>query len=458
LEPDDLLARFGGDEFVILIVQRHATDAAEVVAERVNRALSNPFAVDGYELHVSAGIGIARTHSGDCDSFDQLMAEADAALAESKQRGRGETTVFTPEIQDRLITRLQNENELRRALRNDELILHYQPKFDLRTNEVVGVEALVRWDHPRDGLLGPAAFVPLAEEAGLIETLGSWVLNRAIEQASAWLEAGDVAHPLALSVNVSAGQLAAGEFASDVQAALRQWKWPAQHLVIELTETSLMADCDHALEQLGELEAIGIRIAIDDFGTGYSSLSYLHRFPVEIVKLDRSFVVAIDNSRQGLAVPKAVATIAESLGLISVAEGIETAEQLDVALTRIRLGSRLPSVAAARRRCVRRPPARASTGLIPRALVRAGGHHAVTCYGPGDVAPARGDGPRHGSRRRDTRRVPRLREPARERRADRRTGDGLRGLALRRIRRAGVVANRVRPRRLPADLAPRSSP
>jgi EAL domain-containing protein (putative c-di-GMP-specific phosphodiesterase class I) len=225
---------------------------------------------------------------------------------------------------------LQNENELRRALRNDELILHYQPKFDLRTNEVVGVEALVRWDHPRDGLLGPAAFVPLAEEAGLIETLGSWVLNRAIEQASAWLEAGDFAHPLALSVNVSAGQLAAGEFASDVQAALRQWKWPAQHLVIELTETSLMADCDHALEQLGELEAIGIRIAIDDFGTGYSSLSYLHRFPVEIVKLDRSFVVAIDNSRQGLAVPKAVATIAESLGLISVAEGIETAEQLDV--------------------------------------------------------------------------------------------------------------------------------
>jgi diguanylate cyclase (GGDEF)-like protein/PAS domain S-box-containing protein len=331
LEPEDVLARFGGDEFVILIVQRHATDAAEVVAERVNRALRNPFAVDGYELHVSAGIGIARTHSGDCDSFDQLMAEADAALAESKQRGLGETTVFTPEIQDRLITRLQNENELRRALREDELVLHYQPKFDLRTDAVVGVEALARWRHPREGLLLPATFIPLAEEAGLIETLGAWVLRTAVEQARAWLDAGDLQHPFALSVNVSAGQLAGGDFAADVQKVLQRSRWPADCLVIELTETSLMADCEHAREQLARLEDIGIKIAIDDFGTGYSSLSYLHRFPVEIVKLDRSFVVAIDQSQQGLAVPKAVATIAESLGLTSVAEGIETAEQLEVA-------------------------------------------------------------------------------------------------------------------------------
>jgi diguanylate cyclase (GGDEF)-like protein/PAS domain S-box-containing protein len=329
LEPDDLLARFGGDEFVILIVQRHATDAAEVVAERVDRALGNPFAVDGYELHVSAGIGIARTHSGDCDSFDQLMAEADAALAESKQRGRGETTVFTPEIQDRLITRLQNENELRRALRNDELVLHYQPKFDLRTNKVVGVEALARWIHPRDGLLTPAAFVPLAEEAGLIETLGGWVLRQAVQQAATWLAAGDIHHPFAISVNVSAGQLAAGDFAGDVQSVVNHWAWPVECLVIELTETSLMADCDHARGQLARLEEIGVKIAIDDFGTGYSSLSYLHRFPVEIVKLDRSFVAAIGTSHQALAVPRAVATMAESLGLTSVAEGIETAQQLD---------------------------------------------------------------------------------------------------------------------------------
>jgi diguanylate cyclase (GGDEF)-like protein len=331
LEPDDLLARFGGDEFVILIVQRHPTDAAEVVAERVDRALANPFAVDGYELHVSAGIGIARTHSGDCDSFDQLMAEADAALAESKRRGRGETTVFAPEIQDRLITRLQAENELRRALRHDELVLHYQPKFDLRTNEVVGVEALARWLHPRDGALPPETFVPLAEEAGLIEALGTWALGRAVQDVAAWFEAGDIRHPFALSVNVSAGQLAAGDFASEVQSVLRRWHWPAKSLVVELTETSLMADCENARQQLRRLDEIGIRIAIDDFGTGYSSLSYLHRFPVEIVKLDRSFVTAIENSRQGLAVPKAVATIAESLGLVSVAEGIETPEQLEVA-------------------------------------------------------------------------------------------------------------------------------
>jgi diguanylate cyclase (GGDEF)-like protein len=331
LEADDLLARFGGDEFAILIVQRFATDAAEVVAERLTHALAEPFAIGGRELHVSVGIGIARTVSGECESVDQLLAEADAALAESKQRGRGETTVFEPAIHDRIITRLERENDLRRALREDELRLHYQPTYALAGNAVIGVEALVRWQHRTDGLLLPAAFVPLAEEAGLIKDLGAWVLERAVAQAVAWVTEGVVDHPFLLAVNVAAGQLAAPGFTDLVGDVLRRRRWPASGLVLELTETSLMTDCELARQQLAELEDLGVKLAIDDFGTGYSSLSYLHRFAVDIVKLDRSLVAAMDDSEQGPAVARAVATIAQSLDLMSVAEGIETEHQLAIA-------------------------------------------------------------------------------------------------------------------------------
>ncbi len=331
LDADDVLARFGGDEFVILIVQRLATDAAEVVAERLTNALEEPFALAGREIHVSVGIGIARTPSGECEGVDQLLAEADAALAESKQRGRGATTVFEPEIHDRIITRLEQENDLRRALRDDELTLHYQPTFALDGSGVVGVEALVRWQHRLDGLLLPAAFVPLAEDAGLIEQLGSWVLDRAVAQAAAWARDGVVDPSFMLAVNVSAGQLAASGFTELVRDVLKRHEWPASSLVLEITETSLMTDCELARRQLEDLEQLGVKLAIDDFGTGYSSLSYLHRFAVDIVKLDRSLVAAMDDSEQGPAVARAVATIAESLDLMSVAEGIETDEQLAIA-------------------------------------------------------------------------------------------------------------------------------
>ena len=260
-----------------------------------------------------------------------MLAEADAALAESKRRGRGETTVFEPAIHDRLITRLERENDLRRALREDELRVHYQPTYALDDNTVVGVEALVRWQHRSDGLLLPAAFVPLAEEAGLIKPLGAWVLDQAVAQAATWVTEGIVDHPFLLAVNVAAGQLAAPGFTDLVQDVLRRYRWPASGLVLELTETSLMTDCDLAREQLAELAQLGVKLAIDDFGTGYSSLSYLHRFAVDIVKLDRSLVAALDDSEQGPAVAKAVATIAESLDLMSVAEGIETADQLAIA-------------------------------------------------------------------------------------------------------------------------------
>ena len=330
LESDDVLARIGGDEFVILLVQRFATDAAEVVAERISERLTEPFAIGGRELHVSVGIGIATTPSDDCDSVDQLLAEADAALVESKQRGRGSTTVFEPTVHDRIITRLERENELRRALRGDELSLHYQPTYDLGSGNVIGVEALARWHHRTDGLLLPATFVPLAEEAGLVEELGAWVLDRAVAQASEWVEHHVVAHPFMLGVNVAPGQIASAGFADRVSDVLRRYGWPAPSLVLELTETSLMIDCEQARTQLEHLERVGVRLAIDDFGTGYSSLSYLHRFAVDIVKLDRSLVAAMD-SHQGPAVAKAVASLARSFELTSVAEGIETSHQLAVA-------------------------------------------------------------------------------------------------------------------------------
>jgi diguanylate cyclase (GGDEF)-like protein len=331
LDPDDVLARFGGDEFAILIVQRHATDAAEVVAERLTNALTEPFAIAGREIHASVGIGIARTPSGECESVDQLLAEADAALAESKQRGRGSTTVFEPEVHERIIKRLEQENDLRRALHNEELVLHYQPTYALDGGGIVGVEALVRWNHPTDGLLHPHAFVPLAAEAGLTEPLGAWVLEQAVAQASAWAVTGVVDHSFLLAVNVAAGQIAAPGFTDLVRDVLKRHEWPATNLVLELTETSLMIDCDVARRQLDDLEGMGVKLAIDDFGTGYSSLSYLHRFSVDIVKLDRSLVAAMGDGEQGLAVARAVSTIAESLDLRSVAEGIETGDQLAMA-------------------------------------------------------------------------------------------------------------------------------
>jgi diguanylate cyclase (GGDEF)-like protein len=330
LEADDVLARFGGDEFVILLVQRFATDAAEVVADRIAIALAEPFSIAGREFHVTVGIGISRARSGECDSVDQLLAEADAALAESKQRGRSSITVFEPAIHDRIITRLERENELRRALRNDELTLHYQPTYELRSGAVVGVEALVRWRHRTDGLLAPAAFVPLAEEAGLIEDLGAWVLDQAVARAAGWVREGVVAPPFTVAVNVAAGQIASPGFTELVNLVLRRYRWPASSLVLELTETSLMIDCDMARAQLEQLERLGVQLAIDDFGTGYSSLSYLHRFAVDIVKLDRSLVAAMDGE-QGPAVATAVATIARSFDLTSVAEGIETEQQLAMA-------------------------------------------------------------------------------------------------------------------------------
>jgi diguanylate cyclase (GGDEF)-like protein len=337
LDTDDVLARFGGDEFAILIVQRHATDAAEVVAERLMRALAEPFAIGGREIHVSVGVGIARRQSGECEGVDQLLAEADAALTESKQRGRGSTTVFEPEIHDRLLSRLQLEDDLRRAIRDDELTLHYQPTYDLGAGgdadpaEVVGVEALVRWPHRTDGLLLPGAFVPLAEDAGLIEALGAWVLERAVAQAAEWVADGVVGQPFLVAVNVAAGQLAAPGLTELVQDVLARYDWPASNLVLELTETSLMIDCELARQQLDHLERLGVKLAIDDFGTGYSSLSYLHRFAVDIVKLDRSLVAAMGESEQGHAVARAVSIIAESLGLASVAEGVETPDQLELA-------------------------------------------------------------------------------------------------------------------------------
>jgi diguanylate cyclase (GGDEF)-like protein len=331
LEPEDVLARFGSDEFAVLIAQRHETDAAEVVAERLTNALHEPFAVAGRELHVTVGIGIARRNSNECESVDQLLAEVDAALAESKQLGRGVTTVFEPEIQQRIVTRLEREHDLRHALAHDELTLHYQPTVALATGEVVGVEALVRWVHPDEGVLTPESFVPHAEEAGLAAELGEWVLSHAVAQAAAWLADGVVDHPFLVAVNVAASQIASPGFADLVDDVLRRYGWPASDLVVEVTETSLMSDCELAREQLARLEALGVRLAIDDFGTGYSSLSYLHRFAVDMVKLDRSLVAAIGHDETGSAVAKAVATIAQTLELTSVAEGIETSEQYDAA-------------------------------------------------------------------------------------------------------------------------------
>jgi EAL domain-containing protein (putative c-di-GMP-specific phosphodiesterase class I) len=269
--------------------------------------------------------------SDECDTPDLLLAASGAALAASKRQGRGATTVFDRDDNAQVARRMQRESDLRRALRSDEIVLHFQPFYALDDSTLVGVETLVRWQHPTEGPLLPDAFLPLAEDTALIEELGAHVLDRAVAHAASWRAEGILPRSFALAVNVGASQVTTGRFAELVDDVLRRHDWPASSLVLELTERTLLVDCDVARRELGRLAHAGVKVAIDDFGTGYSSLSYVHRLDVDAIKLDRSLVDGIGRSAQANAVAKAVATLAEGLGLTSIVEGVETEQQLATA-------------------------------------------------------------------------------------------------------------------------------
>jgi diguanylate cyclase (GGDEF)-like protein/PAS domain S-box-containing protein len=327
VRPSDTVARFGGDEFAVLI--EDASDDVDVVqvAERVLEGLRQPFVVNGRELHVRGSMGIARMES-DVDGADHLLRNADLAMYRAKAAGQGGYERYDPEMHTELVQRVQLEADLRRALEAGELFLQYQPTFDLASGQIVGAEALARWRHPTRGLVPPTEFIPLAEASGLIRPLGAWVLREACRQAAEWQRS--TAHrekPLALSINLSGRQLQVPEVVDDVATALRESGLQPDSLVLEMTESVLMDDDENVLTILRRLKELGPRLAIDDFGTGYSSLSYLHRFPVDMLKIDRSFVERLSHASDNAELARTIVRLGQSLQLVTVAEGVEDSAQ-----------------------------------------------------------------------------------------------------------------------------------
>ncbi|WP_174874580.1 EAL domain-containing protein [Vogesella oryzae] len=324
LQEKDTLTRLGGDEFIILLPETDES-AAGHLAENIIQVLSAPYHLGGYELVITPSIGIAMAPV-DGSTLDDLLRAADAAMYRAKAEGRSTFRFFTLQMQQRSASRLKLESELRRALERGELILFYQPQCDLQ-GRLVGVEALVRWRHPELGLVSPAEFVPLAEESGLIVPIGSWVMKEAVAQMCTWRDRG-INMP-SVAVNLSALQFRQPQLVEQVAGLLHEAALPAECLELELTESVVLEDPEDALGLMQRLHELGVRLAIDDFGTGYSSLNYLRRFPVDRLKIDRSFVQDLEQGR-GIAIVRAIVSLARSLGFVTIAEGVETEAQLDM--------------------------------------------------------------------------------------------------------------------------------
>jgi diguanylate cyclase (GGDEF)-like protein len=324
IRESDTLARLGGDEFVVL-VDGLTIDTPELVAERLLEVLRPPFVLEGREhtpLTVTASIGIAtateRASAGD------LLRDADVALYQAKAAGKNRSVVFAPAMQTAVRDRLELEMDLRTAVEGHQFRLAYQPIFDLEDRTVTGVEALLRWEHPTRGTIQPDGFVPLLEDTGLIVQVGRWVLEEACRQAARWHRMG---HHLDMSVNVSARQLESDHLVDDVRTALALADLPATALVVEITETAIMRDTEATVARLDALKRLGVRLAIDDFGTGYSSLAYLRQFPVDSLKIDRSFISGLADSPDAGALVHTLVDLGKALGLTTLAEGIEDDEQ-----------------------------------------------------------------------------------------------------------------------------------
>jgi diguanylate cyclase (GGDEF)-like protein len=320
------VARWGGDEFVVLIDQVASDAEARVLAERLIGALSDPIHVAGHEVVAGASIGVALSSLGR-DRPEALLRSADLALYRAKANGKNGHALFDVSLEAQAMQRLELERDLRLALERGEFRVHYQPLIRLETGRIAGWEALVRWEHPSRGLISPAAFIPIAEETGLIIPIGQWVLEEACRQARRWRDLFPSDPPRTMSVNLSARQFTQPRLVDDIQRALRAARLDPRQLVLEITESVVMQDAAAAVATLNELKALGIRLAIDDFGTGYSSLAYLKRFPVDVLKVDRSFVEGLGQDAQDSAIVESVLVLAKTLGLGVTAEGIETPRQ-----------------------------------------------------------------------------------------------------------------------------------
>ncbi|HEX2024371.1 MAG TPA: EAL domain-containing protein [Acidimicrobiales bacterium] len=329
LRPGDTLARFGGDEFVVLCEDVTSEAAALALAQRLRTALEAPIEVGGEETTLTLSVGIAyASPTSAAETAEELVRDADAAMYRAKERGRDRHELF--DITTRLIALARHEtvNALRRGTERGEMVVHYQPQVDITSERVVGVEALVRWNHPERGLLTPGEFISLAEETGIIVPLGAKVLSAACQQAVTWEQRGDLPEKLCLSVNLAARQLLSNDLCDVIQDVLRTSGLDASKLCLEITESVLLDDTEASARALSDLKGLGVRIAVDDFGTGFSALSYLKRFPVDVLKIDRSFVMGLGRSREDRAIVASVVDLAHAFGLTTVAEGVEMPEQL----------------------------------------------------------------------------------------------------------------------------------
>jgi diguanylate cyclase (GGDEF)-like protein/PAS domain S-box-containing protein len=327
LRAGDTVARLGGDEFAVLLEDLASEDDAAEVAQHIDVALRTPFHLEGKDVLITASIGIA--HRGvNSEEATEVLRNADVAMYTAKERGKGRHVTFEPDMHAAVMRRLELEGDMRRAVERGEFLVHYQPLVHLQSGRVMGVEALVRWLHPQHGLISPAEFIPIAEETGLIIPLGRWVLNEACREVRQWQLRYPSESPLTVNVNLSARQLKEAGLVQDVAEALHASGLPAASLALEITESALMHDAEAAVKWLEELSALGVQLAIDDFGTGYSSLSYLRQFPVNTLKIDKSFVDGINHESERATLASAIIELGRSLGLKTVAEGIEEAEQL----------------------------------------------------------------------------------------------------------------------------------
>jgi diguanylate cyclase (GGDEF)-like protein len=327
LSPVETAGRFGGDEFAVLFVDADAS-AAEAAAARMLSAVAEPVLLDGKKVSVHASIGIA-TGRGSEDEVEALIRRADAAMRSAKQDGKACIRVFDEAMHAEIRERLDLEEDLPRAIDRNELDVHYQPVVTLHTGRVVEVEALVRWHHPTLGTVPPGRFIPVAEERGLITTIGAWVLRQALNQLRSWRTNIPDAAPRRVAVNVSARQLADGDLVDDIKAALVETGLHGSDLTLEITETLLMEDTRTAKEKLRALRDLSVHIAVDDFGSGYASLSYLKQFPIDILKIDRSIIDDIDGPPEASGLPHAIVKLGNSLRMRVVAEGIERIAQRD---------------------------------------------------------------------------------------------------------------------------------
>ncbi|MGH9284865.1 MAG: putative bifunctional diguanylate cyclase/phosphodiesterase, partial [Acidimicrobiales bacterium] len=328
IRPMDTAARIGGDEFAILVSGPTSGPEAVAVAERVLGAVNEPVVIRGVELRVKASVGIAIGTSAEVDA-EQLLRQAYVAMHGAKSRGKARHELFKPEVHQPVIDSLDLQADLERAIRDEALVLHYQPIMALRNSRIAGFEALVRWQHPERGLIPPSQFIPLAEETGLIVPIGRFVLREACRQAVAWTSTDGAEGQPTVSVNVSARQLQDRDLVRDVSDALALSGLPASRLVLEITESVLVDVVDPATGVLEQLRGLGLSLAIDDFGTGYSSLSYLHRLPVDTLKIDRSFIDRLDDPDESL-LAQTIVRLGRVLGLQTVAEGVERTEQADI--------------------------------------------------------------------------------------------------------------------------------